>query len=325
MDRLTPEFRRRLAKALTAIEDGSLADVRQIFPALGDPAPHCWAIGVTGPPGVGKSTLTDALIGGLRARGASVAVLAVDPSSPHSLGALLGDRIRMRTHQSDPHVYIRSMSARGRLGGLSAAAADAQRLLAAVGFDYVIIETVGVGQSELDVASAADVTMLVLSPGMGDSIQASKAGVMEVADIFVINKIDLDGAQRLESDIRAMLRSALASEGAWVPPILRTAANSNDTRADRVLDELQAHRDHQADTGEDLVRRRRQTVARMRAAALDLVMRTVDRFIESEKDEIAKLSHQLATQELSTTEAAEALVSRLDVGGDAAKARVSSA
>lgn len=192
---------RALARAASLIESDRESGrelLRDLFPRTG----RAITIGITGPPGAGKSTLVSALIRTLRENGKSVAVLAVDPSSSFSSGAILGDRIRMQEHHSDPGVFIRSMATRGQLGGIASATLDLALLLDAAGWDFVLIETVGVGQDEIDVARLADVTIVVLVPGQGDDIQAIKAGVMEVADIFAINKADLPGVERLEQEIR---------------------------------------------------------------------------------------------------------------------------
>jgi LAO/AO transport system kinase len=181
-------------------------------------------IGLTGPPGVGKSTLTAALVAVYRERGLRVGVLAVDPTSPFSGGALLGDRVRMQEHATDPGVFIRSMATRGHLGGLSRAAPQALRVLDAAGFGVLLVETVGVGQAEVEVASLADTTLVMVAPGMGDSIQAAKAGILEVADIFVVNKADQPGAQDTVRDLRGMIALARRGPGEWRPPIVTTIA-----------------------------------------------------------------------------------------------------
>lgn len=213
---------RALARLISWIEDGSphLPTVARLLTG----ARRARVVGLTGAPGVGKSTTTSALVTALRAQGDRVAVLAVDPSSPFSGGALLGDRVRMTEHSADPDVYIRSMASRGHLGGLAAAAPMAIRLLEAVGFDVVLVETVGVGQSEVEIAGAADTTVVLLAPGMGDGIQAAKAGLLEVGDIYVVNKADRDGAEVVRRDLRSMI--GLAERGAedWRPPIVMATA-----------------------------------------------------------------------------------------------------
>jgi len=216
---------RAVARAITLIENESPEAVdliRRLYPNTG----RAYVVGVTGPPGAGKSTLVDRLIGEFRAAGRAVGVLAVDPTSPFSGGAILGDRVRMQTHAEDAGVFIRSMATRGHLGGLARTTADAAMVLDAAGYDIVIIETVGVGQDEIDIVRTADVALVVLVPGAGDDVQALKAGIMEIADIFVVNKADRDGADRAAATIDAMLALDDRPAGAWKPPVIRTEATS---------------------------------------------------------------------------------------------------
>jgi len=213
---------RSLARAATAIENRSAAAeslLKELFPRTG----RATVVGITGAPGAGKSTLTDRLVHELRREDKAVGVLAVDPTSPYTGGAFLGDRIRMLSHHADPGVFIRSMATRGHLGGLAAATTDMAVLLDAAGKEFVLIETVGVGQDEVEIAKLADVTVVVLVPGMGDDVQAIKAGIMEIADIFVINKSDQPGADRLEREILAIQSLSTRHDG-WVPPIVRAVA-----------------------------------------------------------------------------------------------------
>lgn len=257
--------RRALARMLTLVENGDLDVQRDIVARLHPRAGRARLLGITGSPGVGKSSVTSALVTALRSRGRRVAVLAVDPSSPLTGGALLGDRIRMQAHHDDGGVFVRSMAARGHLGGLAAAVPAAVLVLDAAGFDDVVLETVGVGQSEVDVAAMADTTIVVLAPGLGDSVQAAKAGILEIADVLVVNKADQSGAGRLESELRGMLSLGHAtgstSDGDWTPPLLRTVAVRGEG-IDALLDAIDEHGRARAHggagvVGRDLTRARR--------------------------------------------------------------------
>ena len=323
-DRLRAGDRRALARLLTLVEDGTVAQRRDVVAALAEAGGHARLIGVTGPPGAGKSTVTSALVGELRASGRRVAVLAVDPSSPLTGGALLGDRIRLQEHHGDEGVYVRSIAARGQLGGLAAVIPVAVLVCEATGVDDVIVETVGVGQSEVDVAAVADTTVLVLAPGLGDSIQAAKAGVLEIADVLVVNKADQPGAGQLESELRGMLelgrltRSATAVEPdeahVWEPPVLRTVG----VRGEGVA-ELRAAIDAHgvATAGRSVVapgesRARRFIVelaaARVRAAALETDGR-VGRAL-------AELAREVAARRADPMSAAEQLLRELAIVED---------
>ncbi|MGQ0464031.1 MAG: methylmalonyl Co-A mutase-associated GTPase MeaB [Sporichthyaceae bacterium] len=218
-----------------------------------------WVVGLTGAPGVGKSTTTAALVAELRRRGRRVGVLAVDPSSPFSGGALLGDRVRMNDHATDPGVYIRSLAARGVLGGLSRAVPHAVRVLDALGFDVVLLETVGVGQSEVDIAAAADTTLVLLAPGMGDAIQAAKAGILEIADVLVVNKADRDGAAGTAADLRRTVEGTPPRDR-WRPAVVATVATDG-TGIAELVDTVDGHRQHLVHLG--LLEERR--AARLRA------------------------------------------------------------
>lgn len=216
---------RALSRAATLVENRrpeGQALLKEIFPHTG----RATIIGITGAPGAGKSTLVDCLVGELRREEKKVGVIAVDPSSPYTGGALLGDRIRMLTHHADPEVFIRSMATRGWLGGLAATTTDLALLLDAAGKEYVLVETVGVGQDEIEIARLADVTVVVLVPGMGDDVQAIKAGIMEIADVFVINKSDQPGAERLQREIKAIQSLSVRKDG-WTPPIVWTVASED--------------------------------------------------------------------------------------------------
>ena len=267
IDDLIERFRahevRGLARAISLVERRDPL-ARELFDALGSPDEQPLVIGLTGAPGTGKSTLADALVTHARGQGLSVAVIAVDPNSPFTGGAVFGDRIRMQRHALDPDVYIRSMGARGHLGGLSLASREAVRLLAAYGFEMVILETVGVGQSELEVAGIADTTLVVLAPGSGDGVQMIKAGIMEIADVFVVNKADLPGYERTVQEIRSMLN--MGPKLAWKPPIVPTVASRGEG-----VEELTAavlrHREYMASSGEGARRRLR----RLEEETADLV------------------------------------------------------
>ena len=263
---------RAIARLISLVEDGhpALPEVMAVLVPLAAArgTSRAVVVGITGPPGVGKSTTTNALIAQFRQAGQQVGVLAVDPSSPFSGGALLGDRIRMEEHATDAGVFIRSMASRGHLGGLSAATPQALRVLEAAGFDVVLVETVGVGQSEVEVAALADTTMVLLAPGMGDGIQAAKAGILEVGDVFVVNKADRDGAAGTARDLRHMITLGERRQaGDWRPPVVLTSASSGQGVED-VVDALAKHAGWMAACGELDVRHRRRAAAEVEAIAL---------------------------------------------------------
>ena len=213
---------RALARAISVVENrspGWSELLKAIFPYSG----HARILGLTGPPGAGKSTLVDQLARHYRKEGQTIGIIAVDPTSPYTGGAILGDRIRMQEHSSDAGIYIRSMATRGSLGGLARTTADVSTILDASGRDLIMIETVGVGQDEVDIVRLADITVVILVPGMGDDVQSIKAGIMEIADIFVINKSDREGAERVEREIRALQSLAVRTDN-WTPPIVKTVA-----------------------------------------------------------------------------------------------------
>ena len=216
-----------VAPLITLVETYSPVQ-REVMAALRPHTGRAHVLGITGAPGVGKSTSTNALVAALRADGRRVGVLAIDPSSPFSGGALLGDRVRMGDHALDPDVYIRSMGARGHLGGLARSTPQAVRVLDAAGCDVVVVETVGVGQSEVEVAGLADTTLVLLAPGMGDGIQAAKAGILEIGDVYAVNKADREGADRTRRELRTMLSMAERPEGAWRPPVVQTVASTGE-------------------------------------------------------------------------------------------------
>lgn len=238
--------RSALPRLLSIVEGGG-AGAREVGRRVYSRGTGAYTVGLTGPPGAGKSTLTDRIIGSLRADGTEVAVVAVDPSSPYSGGALLGDRVRMMDHALDPGVFVRSMATRGHLGGLALAVPEAVRVLDAAGFPIVLVETVGVGQSEVEIAGAADTTVVVLTPGAGDSVQANKAGLLEVADLFVINKADHPQVRELERDLGFMMELTSWPDG-WRPPIVRTVAVQNEG-IKPLLSAIDDHRAHLSESG----------------------------------------------------------------------------
>jgi LAO/AO transport system kinase len=278
-----------LARLLSVVEAGG-DDARS---ALADlpvtVADGSWTVGITGAPGAGKSTLTNHLVTHLRDADERVAVLAVDPSSPFTGGAILGDRVRMQRHDTDPDVFIRSMATRGHLGGLTRAAPQAVRVLAAAGYGWVLVETVGVGQVEVEIAGAADTTLVVVNPGWGDGVQAAKAGLLEIGDVFVVNKADRDGVDATVRDLRGMLQ--LAGPRAWEPPIVETVA-TDDRGVAELLDAVAAHRRHLEASGELRQRRERRITDEVRALVLDRLVKRADDVCSGER--FATLVRQVA-------------------------------
>ncbi|MGI8537461.1 MAG: methylmalonyl Co-A mutase-associated GTPase MeaB [Mycobacteriales bacterium] len=261
---------RAVARLISLVEDASPA-LREVMALLAPCAGQARVIGLTGSPGVGKSTSTNVLVAAYRRQGKRVGVLAVDPSSPFSGGALLGDRVRMQDHATDDGVFIRSMASRGHLGGLSWATPQAVRVLSAAGCDVVLVETVGVGQAEVDVAALADTTVVLLAPGMGDGIQAAKAGILEVADVFVVNKADREGADTVVRDLRHMLSLGdRRTDGGWRVPIIKTIA-AKGKGADDVLAEIDRHGAWLAGTGQLELRRRQRAADEVEAIALTVL------------------------------------------------------
>jgi LAO/AO transport system kinase len=259
-----------LARLLSLIERGG-DDARTIGRLTYPKSGKAYTVGITGAPGAGKSTLTSAVIGHLRAQDLNVAVLAIDPSSPFTGGAILGDRVRMQDHATDTGVFIRSMATRGHLGGLSLATTEAIRLLDAVGCPWILVETVGVGQVEVEIAGKADTTIVVVNPGWGDAVQANKAGLMEIADIFVINKADRKGADETRRDLEQMLDLSDLAHDAWRPPILQTTATSGDG-VEELWNTVAQHREHSTTTG--LLQRRRSF--RLREELREIVERRLE-------------------------------------------------
>ena len=266
---------RILARAISRIENDD--DAAGLLRSLGPSAGTARVIGITGAPGAGKSTTTSALITALRARGQRVGVLAVDPSSPFSGGALLGDRVRMQAHAGDAGVYIRSMASRGQLGGLAASTPQAARVLEAAGFDTVIIETVGVGQSEVDIAAAADTTIVLMPPGLGDGIQAAKAGILEIGDILAVSKADRDGAQAVARELRSMVALGQPDDG-WTVPVRLVSAQAG-TGIDELVTTIDEHGAWLDASGQ----RRARRIARARDEVVAMVLAIVRRRVEEER------------------------------------------
>ncbi|MFE9061517.1 methylmalonyl Co-A mutase-associated GTPase MeaB [Streptomyces violaceusniger] len=260
--------RPRAVARLISLVEGASPQLREVMAALAPLAGGAYVVGVTGSPGVGKSTSTSALVSAYRRMGKRVGVLAVDPSSPFSGGALLGDRVRMSEHASDPGVYIRSMATRGHLGGLAWAAPQAIRVLDAAGCDVVLVETVGVGQSEVEIAAQADTSVLLLAPGMGDGIQAAKAGILEIGDVYVVNKADREGADATARELNHMLGLGEGrSPGDWRPPIVKTVAARGEG-IDEVVEALEKHRAWMEERGVLAERRMRRAAGEVETIAV---------------------------------------------------------
>ncbi|NJQ07457.1 methylmalonyl Co-A mutase-associated GTPase MeaB [Streptomyces lonarensis] len=308
VDRARQGQPRAVARLISLVE-GASPQLRDVMAALAPHSGHAYVVGLTGPPGVGKSTSTSALVTAYRKRGKRVGVLAVDPSSPFSGGALLGDRIRMGEHASDPGVYIRSMATRGHLGGLSWAAPQAVRVLDAAGCDVVLVETVGVGQSEVDIASQADTSVVLLAPGAGDGIQAAKAGILEIGDVFVVNKADRDGADATVRELNHMLGLGEAREpGDWRPSIVKTVA-ARAEGVDEVVEALEKHHAWMAEHGV-LDRRRSGRAAReVEAIAVTALRERIGDLREDRR--LGALGERIAAGTLDPYTAADQLVAEL--------------
>ncbi|MEE1764651.1 methylmalonyl Co-A mutase-associated GTPase MeaB [Streptomyces sp. NPDC014892] len=306
------EGRPRAVARLISLVEGASPQLREVMAALAPLTGGAYVVGLTGSPGVGKSTSTSALVTAYRRAGKRVGVLAVDPSSPFSGGALLGDRVRMSDHASDPGVYIRSMATRGHLGGLAWAAPQAIRVLDAAGCDVILVETVGVGQSEVEIASQADTSVVLLAPGMGDGIQAAKAGILEIGDVYVVNKADRDGADATARELNHMLGLGESrGPGDWRPPIVKTVA-ARAEGVDEVVEALEKHRAWMEERGVLAERRRSRAAREVEAIAMTALRERIgdlhgDRRLDA-------LAERIVTGELDPYRAADELVAGLTEG-----------
>jgi LAO/AO transport system kinase len=303
-ERVLAGDRRAVARAISLVEDGADA-----LPALSEALyPHtgrAYTIGLTGSPGVGKSSLAAAVVRAARARDVTVAVLAIDPTSPFSGGALLGDRVRMQAHATDPSVFIRSMATRGHLGGMALAAPEAIRILDASGKDLVIVETVGVGQAEVEIATAADTTLVVVAPGWGDAVQVAKAGILEIADVFVVNKADREGAGDAVRDLNLMLRQGPRLE--WTPPVVRTSTLAGEG-IDELWEAIQRHRSHGETSGSTAEKRRRRVLDEVQEMVAARLRRQVGDLLSDDERELAD---RVASRTIDPYRAAQVLLDRI--------------
>lgn len=295
--------RAALARLLSYVERGG-AEAREVSRLTGPRSGGAYTVGITGAPGAGKSTLTSALVGHLRSLDRRLAVVAIDPSSPFTGGAILGDRVRMQDHATDDGVFIRSMATRGHLGGLAVSAPEAVRVLTVAGFPWVLLETVGVGQVEVEVAGHADTTMVVVTPGWGDAVQANKAGLMEVADVFVVNKADRPGADETARDLRRMLAMAQPRSG-WSPPVLCATATTGDG-VEEVWQAVLDHRRHLEATGELEERRRRRAAEEVTRLVVARVLERARAVTTGER--AAELAAAVAAGDLDPWTAADELL-----------------
>ncbi|MFI5490896.1 methylmalonyl Co-A mutase-associated GTPase MeaB [Actinoplanes sp. NPDC051859] len=299
---------RAVARLISMVENGD-PKLAEVAAALAPYAGRAQIIGLTGSPGVGKSTTTNELVRALRQAGHRVGVLAIDPSSPFTGGAILGDRVRMQEHFTDPGVYIRSMSTRGQLGGLSAATPQAVRVLEGAGCDVVLVETVGVGQAEVEIVSLADTTLVLLAPGMGDAIQAVKAGILEIADVFVVNKADRPGADATYRDIQGMLGLGERGPGDWRPQVVRATAVKSEG-IDDVVAAIAKHRDWLVQSGTLRLNHERRAAVEVEAIALGALRARMGSLRDGTA--LSKLAAQVADGVLDPYAAADALLAELD-------------
>ena len=297
--------RRAIARAITRVERGG-AEAQALLAAVYPHGGRAYVVGVTGAPGTGKSTLVTQLAQAYRAQGKTVGIVAVDPTSPFTGGAILGDRVRMQALSGDPGIFIRSMATRGNLGGLAWATRDAITILDAAGFELIIVETVGAGQSEVDIAQAAHTTLVVTVPGLGDDIQTVKAGILEIADVFVVNKADLPHAEQVVAQLRTML-NLNPNPDSWRPPIVKTIALTGEGVTELIA-AIQQHRIHLEETGEKQRRER----ARMEKEVLDILRNTLlAKALDGVASEyVDELVDQVAARELDPYTAAQRLMQR---------------
>jgi LAO/AO transport system kinase len=308
-ERVLAGDRRAVARAISLVEDGS-AQLPVLSEALYLHTGRAHTLGLTGSPGVGKSSLASALVQAARARDATVAVLAIDPTSPFSGGALLGDRVRMQTHATDPGVFIRSMATRGHLGGMALAAPEAIRILDASGKDLVIVETVGVGQAEVEIASAADTTLVVVAPGWGDAVQVSKAGILEIADVFVVNKADRDGADDAVRELNQMLRTG--ARGEWTPPVVRTSVTTGQG-IDDLWEAIERHRTFGESSGSLEAKRRRRVLAEVQEMVAARLRADVGSMLAAGAER--ELANDLMQRRVDPYRAAAVLLERVRANG----------
>ncbi|MFG2136060.1 methylmalonyl Co-A mutase-associated GTPase MeaB [Streptomyces sp. NPDC048650] len=305
--------RPRAVARLISLVEGAAPELREVMATLAPLTGNAYVVGLTGSPGVGKSTTTSALVTAYRKTGKRVGVLAVDPSSPFSGGALLGDRVRMSEHASDPGVYIRSMATRGHLGGLAWAAPQAIRVLDAAGCDVVLVETVGVGQSEVEIASQADTSVVLLAPGMGDGIQAAKAGILEIGDVYVVNKADRDGADATARELNHMLGlGASRAPGDWRPPIVKTVAARSEG-IDEMVEALEKHRAWMEEHGVLAQRRRARAAREIETIAVTALRERIGDLRGDRR--LGALAERTVTGETDPYRAADELVEGVTNGG----------
>ncbi|KYO67616.1 methylmalonyl Co-A mutase-associated GTPase MeaB [Thermovenabulum gondwanense] len=306
-ERILNKDKRAVARLITLIENQT-KEAREELKYIYKNTGNAKIIGITGPPGAGKSSLVNELVKTIRKEGKTVGVIAVDPTSPFSGGAILGDRIRMNEISLDPGVYIRSMGSRGSLGGIAKAAFDAVKVLDAYGMDYIIIETVGVGQSEVDIVKLADTVVLVLVPGLGDDVQAIKAGIMEIADIFAINKADKEGADRLIIEIQMMLDIGM-KESSWRPPVLKTVALSG-MGVPELFEEVKKHLEFQKNNGLLEEKRMLRIKEEFYNHLKDMVAKEI---LEKKSQKIKELLKDIEQKKLDPYSAVEIIISKINI------------